>query len=106
MKKSIHFLVIALLTTSSIVAASNIKTEATELDAAINFKKSEDKGTKFVSYADANLVENEIASLKKHSKTVEEIITEDNSIIESVVADTPKTISTKKTLKRKRIIRN
>ncbi len=107
MKKSINLLVIALLAFSSVVSASNVKATSIELNSAISFKNSEDKNTKFVSYADASQLENEIGSLKKHSKTIDETIADDAKIIEGTVADTKKNVpAKKKTLKLKKTFRN
>lgn len=96
MKKSIHILVLALLTTSSIASASNIKTNALTQNLAHIFDQSADKQIKFVSYADPNLVASEITSLQKHSKTVEEIIADDTKIIESENTIAPKKVGEKK----------
>lgn len=107
MKKSIKILVITLLTISSAVSASNIKTDLIELNSSTNFKKSEDIGVKFVSYADASQLESEIASLKKYSKNIDETIADDTKIIEAANPVATKKVSAKKkTLKLKKTFRN
>jgi hypothetical protein len=108
MKKSISILGFALMAFSNLQAAS-IFTAASiskEFQSSINFKIQKEKGTKFVSSADANLILSELGSLQKYSKTIDEIILDDAKIIESNGAPAIQKQKTKKQQKKTNIKMN
>ncbi len=101
MKKSITFLGMALLAFGPVVFASNGSTtsNSNEFHSSINFTKSGDRGTRFVSSADPNLLSAELGSLKKYPKTIDEVIADDTKIIEATLIDSTKKLPVKKAKK-------
>lgn len=109
MKKSITFLGMALLAFGPVVFASygsrtsnsnEFQSSNCQLtDNVINFTKSGDQGTRFVSSADPSLLSTELATLTKHAKTIDEVATDDSKVIGATLIETNKKLPVKKAKK-------
>lgn len=90
MKKSITLLAIALITSVNVVSANNLKSNVNSTDfnssTVSSFGTNNLTSTKFVSMADPNLITSELGSLKKTTKSIDEIIADDNKVIEGKVS--------------------
>ncbi|MGK4568559.1 hypothetical protein [Flavobacterium sp. 3HN19-14] len=105
MKNSITMLVIA-LTTSVFANTTNAATSKVSDISAVTISPKHSfyndlEGTKYVSYADANLIATELGSLKKSPKTMSDIIGADLKITE---AKLDKKVVLKKKTSKKTII--
>lgn len=71
MKKSITTLVVAIFATFNAANAADLS----------------DKDTKLVSSADPGLISTELGNLKKHTRTIDEIIADDLKVTEGVMPE-------------------
>jgi hypothetical protein len=89
MKKTITFFALALTAYGNVTLASTSKAAITSKEtnnfATVSLKNTNYNdllGTKYVSYADANLIATGLGALKKSPKTIAEIIGDDMKITE------------------------
>src|SRR5690606_31523658 len=80
MKKSIHLMVVAVLALTNAVSAANIDSSTVFITGYV-----ESADAKFVSYADASLIESELGSLKKSDRSIADKINADLQITEGIL---------------------
>jgi len=84
MKKSITILALAVISFTN-ASASNLESSLLK-DSTLSIAKTENGSeTKFVSFADPNLIKSELGNLQKTPKTIDAIIADDIKITEGVI---------------------